>query len=192
MQKKRQTSSLSGAPKASATWRAPLSGRKFVKAPSASSPANASILPRSAATTIGAGGVKPSAPAVSPVQRSSKPSASASSRSSRWSRRGTPANGRVSPQRTSGTWGTLRRMKELDGIAGADAHLGRPVPLPALALPLVRWSRVHAVSGEGVEIEFNLDDSREGAPGRLALYVGFGPPPDREWPGDDEPRSVAV
>jgi hypothetical protein len=83
-------------------------------------------------------------------------------------------------------------VEELDGIAGADAHLGRPVPLPALALPLIRWSRVHAVSADGVEIEFNLDDSREGAPGRLALYVGFAPPPDREWPGEDEPRTVAV
>src|SRR3954454_15455824 len=122
-----------------------------------------------------ASGVKLSTPVASPVQRSSKPSASASSSRSRWSRSGTPANGRVSPQRTSGTWGTLRRMEELDGIAGADAHLGRPVPLPALALPLVRWSRVHAVSGDGIEIEFNLDDSRAGAPGRLALYVGFGP-----------------
>ena len=54
-QKKRQTSSLSGAPNASATWRVPLSGRKFVNAPSPSSPARPSIFPRSAATTIGTG-----------------------------------------------------------------------------------------------------------------------------------------
>ena len=83
-------------------------------------------------------------------------------------------------------------MDELDGIAGADAHLGRPVPLPALALPLTRWSRVHAVSPDGVEIEWNLDDSREGAPGRLALFVGYAPPPHRDWPGDGPPRAVPV
>src|SRR3954452_23473029 len=57
-QKKRQTSSLSGAPNASATWRVPLSGRKFVNAPSPSSAASASILPRSAATTIGTGSAR--------------------------------------------------------------------------------------------------------------------------------------
>ena len=83
-------------------------------------------------------------------------------------------------------------MEELEGIAGADAHLGRPVPLPGAALPLVRWSRVHAVASDGVEIEWNLDDSRAGAPGRLALYVGFAPPPDRDWPGDVTPREVVV
>src|SRR3954468_4940525 len=54
-QKKRQTSSLSGAPNASATCPVPDSGRKFVNAPSPSSAASASILPRSAATTIGTG-----------------------------------------------------------------------------------------------------------------------------------------
>ncbi len=83
-------------------------------------------------------------------------------------------------------------MEDLDGIAGADAHLGRPVPLPAVALPLTRWTRVHAVSPEGVEIEWNLDDSRAGAPGRLALYVGYVPPPHRAWPGDGAAREVAV
>jgi hypothetical protein len=83
-------------------------------------------------------------------------------------------------------------VEELDGIAGADAHLGRPMPLPGAALPLVRWSRVEAVSPDGVEIEFNLDDSRSGAPGRLALYAGFAPPPHRAWPGDLPPRHVDV
>ena len=83
-------------------------------------------------------------------------------------------------------------MEDLDGIAGADAHLGRPVPLPTAALPLVRWTRVSAVSPDGVEIEINLDDSREGAPGRLALYVGYAPPPHRAWPGDGPPRDVPV
>jgi hypothetical protein len=83
-------------------------------------------------------------------------------------------------------------MEDLDGIAGADAHLGRPVPLPAVALPLTRWTRVHALSPEGVEVEWNLDDSRAGAPGRLALYVGFAPPPHRAWPGDGAAREVPV
>lgn len=80
----------------------------------------------------------------------------------------------------------------LEGIAAADAHLGRPVPLPSAALPLVRWSEVHAVSGDGVEIELNLDDSRAGSPGRLALYVGWTAPPERAWPGADPPKTVVV
>jgi hypothetical protein len=83
-------------------------------------------------------------------------------------------------------------MDELDGIAGADAHLGRPVPLPAVALPLTRWSRVHAVSPDGIEVEWNLDDSRAGAPGRLALFIGYAPPPHRDWPGSSEVRAVPV
>jgi len=61
-----------------------------------------------------------------------------------------------------------------------------------IALPLTRWSRVHAVSPDGVEIEWNLDDSREGAPGRLALFVGYAPPPHRDWPGNGEVRAVPV
>lgn len=80
----------------------------------------------------------------------------------------------------------------LEGIAAADAHLGRSVPLPQAPLPLVRWTEVRAAGPEGVEIELNLDDSRAGAPGRLALYVGLEPPPEREWPGDDPPRAVPV
>jgi hypothetical protein len=80
----------------------------------------------------------------------------------------------------------------LEGIAAADAHLGRPVPLPAVALPLVRWTEVRAVAPEGVEIEWNLDDSRAGAPGRLALYVGLEPPPAREWPSRDPGREVPI
>lgn len=80
----------------------------------------------------------------------------------------------------------------LEGIAAADAHLGRPVPLPAAPLPLVRWTEIRAVADDGVEIEINLDDSRAGAPGRLALYVGLGPPPPRAWPGDTPPRRVPV
>ncbi len=80
----------------------------------------------------------------------------------------------------------------LEGIAAADAHLGRPVPLPAVALPLVRWTEVRAVTAEGVEIEWNLDDSRAGAPGRLALYAGLAPPPQRIWPSPDPGRDVPV
>jgi hypothetical protein len=83
-------------------------------------------------------------------------------------------------------------MDELDGIAAADAHLGRPVPLPAAPLPLTRWGRVSALSPDGVEVEWNLDDSRAGAPGRLALYVGYQPPPERDWPGDEPPRTLPV
>jgi hypothetical protein len=72
-------------------------------------------------------------------------------------------------------------MDELDGIAAADAHLGRPVPLPAVALPLTRWGRVSVVSPDGVEVEWNLDDTRAGAPGRLALYVGYAPAVELSW-----------
>ena len=82
-------------------------------------------------------------------------------------------------------------VDDLEGIAGADAHLGRPVPLPAAAMPLTRWTRVRAVSADGVEVEWNLDDSRAGAPGRLALYVGYAAAPDRDWPGDPA-REVPV
>jgi hypothetical protein len=83
-------------------------------------------------------------------------------------------------------------VEELEGIGAADAHLGRPVPLPSLPLPLTRWSRVQAVSPDGVEIEWNLDNSRPGSPGRLALFVGFAPPPHRAWPDGGEHRTVPV
>jgi hypothetical protein len=66
----------------------------------------------------------------------------------------------------------------LDGLAAADAHLGRPFPLPAAPLPLARWVEVRAV-GPGVEVEYNLDDSRPDAPGRLALYAGPVAPPEQ-------------
>lgn len=80
----------------------------------------------------------------------------------------------------------------LEGIAAADAHLGRPLPLPTAPLPLTRWTEIRALAPEGVEIEWNLDDSRAGAPGRLALYIGLEPPPEREWPGDAPARAVPV
>lgn len=61
-------------------------------------------------------------------------------------------------------------MEPLEGVAAADALLGRPFPLPGAPLPLTRWTEVHAI-GPAVELEWNLDDSRPGAPGRLALLV---------------------
>jgi hypothetical protein len=70
----------------------------------------------------------------------------------------------------------------LEGIAAADARLGRRFPLPQVALPLARWVEVTEV-GAGAEVAWNLDDSRPGAPGRLALYAGREPPPPRELPG---------
>jgi hypothetical protein len=76
----------------------------------------------------------------------------------------------------------------LEGIADADARLGRPFPLPAAPLPLARWVEVATV-GAGVEVEWNLDDSRPGAPGRLALYAGPEPPPAHELSGAGPARS---
>ena len=76
------------------------------------------------------------------------------------------------------------------GIADADAHLGRPVPLPTATLPLVRWVEVHAAGDRAVEVEWNLDDTRSGSVGRLALYAGEGPPQERAW--DVAPERVDV
>ena len=53
--------------------------------------------------------------------------------------------------------------------------LGRPFPLPSAPLPLARWVDVVQVAERGVEVAWNLDDTRAGAPGRLALYAGAGP-----------------
>ncbi len=75
----------------------------------------------------------------------------------------------------------------LEGIALADARLGRPFPLPTVALPLARWVDVAAVGG-GAEVAWNLDDTRPGAPGRLALYAGREPAPPRALPGTGEPE----
>ena len=72
----------------------------------------------------------------------------------------------------------------LEGIAAADALLGRPFPLPAAALPLARWVDVVQVAERGVEVAWNLDDTRAGAPGRLALYAGAEPPPAHDLDGD--------
>ena len=51
----------------------------------------------------------------------------------------------------------------LEGIAAADDRLGRPFPLPQIALPLARWVEV-TDCGSGAEVAWNLDDSRPGAP----------------------------
>ena len=72
--------------------------------------------------------------------------------------------------------------RPLEGIAAADARLGRGFPLPTVPLPLARWVEITEVGG-GAEVAWNLDDSRPGAPGRIALYAGREPPPPRELPG---------
>jgi hypothetical protein len=70
----------------------------------------------------------------------------------------------------------------LDGIAAADEVLGRSFPLPSVPVPLCRWVDVVQVADHGVEVAWNLDDTRPGSPGRLALYAGTDPPPERELP----------
>jgi hypothetical protein len=72
--------------------------------------------------------------------------------------------------------------RPLEGIAAADARLGRGFPLPTVPLPLARWVEITEVGG-GAEVAWNLDDSRPGAPGRIALYAGREPPPARDLPG---------
>jgi hypothetical protein len=78
----------------------------------------------------------------------------------------------------------------LEGIAAADALLGRPFPLPGAPLPLARWVDVGQVAERGVEVAWSLDDSRPGSPGRLALYAGTEPPPDRRLESADATREV--
>ena len=82
-------------------------------------------------------------------------------------------------------------MEPLEGIAEADARLGRRMPLPGVPLPLARWVDVVAVAPHAVEVSWNLDDSRPDAPGRVALYAGQEPPPPRELTGASEPADVA-
>ncbi len=70
----------------------------------------------------------------------------------------------------------------LEGIGAADAHLGRAVPLPAAVLPLGRWVEVVTCGPDAVQVEWNLDTSRAGAPGRLTLYCGHVAPAERGLP----------
>ena len=79
----------------------------------------------------------------------------------------------------------------LEGIAAADAHLGRPFPLPALPLPLARWVEVHAVGDGAAEVEWNLDDTRTDAPGRLALWAGPQPAPEQLEGADVTPITLS-
>lgn len=81
-------------------------------------------------------------------------------------------------------------MEEWAGIADADAHLGRSVPLPGIPLPLARWVDVRPAGPRGVEVAWNLDDSRPGSPGRLALYAGDEPPPEPVWEVPVEPVRI--
>jgi hypothetical protein len=85
----------------------------------------------------------------------------------------------------------VRRMHEpLEGIAAADALLGRTFPLPAALLPLARWVDVVRVAERGVEVAWSLDDTRAGTPGRLALYAGTEPPPAHELAGAGDSSEV--
>ena len=72
-------------------------------------------------------------------------------------------------------------MEEWSGIADADRHLGQAFPLPRVVMPLARWVDVRPVGADGVEVEWNLDDSRPGSRGRLALFAGRSEPPERPW-----------
>jgi hypothetical protein len=76
----------------------------------------------------------------------------------------------------------------LDGIGAADEVLGRSFPLPSVPVPLPRWVDVIQVAPQGVEVAWNLDDTRENSPGRLALYAGTDPPPHRDLPEASAPQ----
>jgi hypothetical protein len=76
----------------------------------------------------------------------------------------------------------MEQRDPLDGIGAADTHLGRDVPLPSMPLPLARWVEVLAVGPGAVQIEWNLDATRPGTPGRLTLYAGLRAPPERGLP----------
>ncbi len=76
----------------------------------------------------------------------------------------------------------VEQRDQLEGIAAADAHLGRAMPLPTTVLPLTRWVAVVASGPGAVQVEWNLDATRAGAPGRLTLYAGLQAPPERGLP----------
>jgi hypothetical protein len=76
----------------------------------------------------------------------------------------------------------MEEREPLEGIGAADAHLGRAVPLPTAPLPLARWVEVVASGPAAVQVEWNLDATRAGEPGRLTLYAGVTAPPERGLP----------
>jgi hypothetical protein len=76
----------------------------------------------------------------------------------------------------------MEQREPLEGIGVADAHLGRAVPLPSAPLPLARWIEVVASGPGAVQVEWNLDATRAGAPGRLTLYAGLHAPAERGLP----------
>jgi hypothetical protein len=82
-------------------------------------------------------------------------------------------------------------VEPLEGIGAADAHLGRRVPLPAVALPLARWVEISAQGPGAVEVEWNLDDTR-GGPGRLALLVSVAPGPTQLPDAGPRPAGTGV
>lgn len=86
----------------------------------------------------------------------------------------------------------MEQRDPLDGIGAADAHLGRPVPLPAIALPLARWVEIVASGPGAVQVEWNLDATRPGAPGRLTLYAGMEAPPERGLPAPERHGRYAL
>lgn len=88
-------------------------------------------------------------------------------------------------------WQPAGDMEHLEGIAEADAHLGRRVPLPQVVLPLARWVDIAAIGPQAVEVSWNLDDTRPDQPGRMALYAGTAPPPERELDDATVPAAVA-
>jgi len=71
----------------------------------------------------------------------------------------------------------VSEIVQLNNLAAADELLARVFPLPARPVPLARWVEVRQVGPDGAEIAWNLDDSRPGSPGRLALFAGRSPPP---------------
>jgi hypothetical protein len=76
----------------------------------------------------------------------------------------------------------MEERDPLEGIAAADAHLGRHVPLPRVGLALTRWVEIFAVGPHAVQVEWNLDATRPGTPGRVTLYAGRQAPPERGLP----------
>jgi hypothetical protein len=97
----------------------------------------------------------------------------------------------VPPSTAAGDCAKLHVVEPLEGIAEADAHLGRRMPLPRVPLPLARWIDIRECGPQAVEVCWNLDDSRPDAPGRMALFAGVEPPEQRELEDATEVAPVA-